>query len=155
MSEKEAAANDAIRLDDKVDGLINSLNVEATTRDGLENMSEQEKHSPLPFQVKYHLHSDVPLITCDATQTILFEPSANTLPPEVVKANAAFIERACNSHDALVEALEKVKALWAFDAEHSDHEIHLDAELHEEYDELGEAASLAVVTALLKAKVGE
>ena len=59
------------------------------------------QHTPTPWNVV--THNGVSLIDGDADRI-----GVNVEAP----ANAAFIVRACNSHDALVKALEAVEA-WA------------------------------------------
>lgn len=111
-----------------------------------------ENHSALPFKAE---QTEPP---SGFTSHYLLDANGKTVAAIDAKngdANAAFIERACNVHDELVGALEKVKALWAFDAEHSPGELNLNFELCEEREDLDEETASAVEAALKLAKGGE
>jgi len=66
-------------------------------------------HSPLPWSVRASRNDEgYGLLICDEDQTILagMDTWLGPTPEAEMEANAAFIVRACNSHAALVEALE-------------------------------------------------
>lgn len=70
-------------------------------------MSEQAKHSALPFKAE---QTEPP---SGFTSHYLLDANGKTVAAIDAKngdANAAFIERACNSHEALLVALEAVQA---------------------------------------------
>ena len=72
-------------------------------------MTTQAKHTPLPFQVK-----EWPVEgATDAVALVVADSRGHGIAQMLTygrgkkpKANAAFIVRACNSHEALVEACE-------------------------------------------------
>ena len=64
------------------------------------------KHTPGPWQG--YMENKTAYIESKADQKIIASCGITTSPES--KANAAFIVRACNSHDALVEALEALEA---------------------------------------------
>lgn len=58
-------------------------------------------------------------------------------------ANAAFIVRACNSHEALVKALEAVDSLWSRDALNFEFEMGFDSPVGKVWAELRAALASA------------
>ena len=66
-------------------------------------------HTPTPWSVRASRNDEgYGLLICDEDQTILagMDTWLGPTPEAEMEANAAFIVRACNSHAALVEALE-------------------------------------------------
>lgn len=80
-------------------------------------MTEQ-KHTSTPWDLSCHTHDGQQLIeigTATTTIAIITEGEESWIED---RANAAFIVRACNAHDELVEALER--------ATNPDHELDYD-----------------------------
>lgn len=81
-------------------------------------MSEQ-KHTPTPWTVgpanqKAHEDSHAGIHGADGFIVAEVQADVEELP---AGANAAFIVKACNSHDALVEALKELRFSLAFDGQ--------------------------------------
>jgi len=70
----------------------------------------ERKHTPTPWSVKLgHCRHDHPDTSADVVDIEGF-PVANTWCHAWAKANAAFIVRACNAHEELVEAVKGLLA---------------------------------------------
>lgn len=98
-------------------------------------MSEQ-KHTSGPWQVMNEYDGANIVIAnvdgetfSDGTSTFSFDFVCDTLPddgdgsrsPEIARANAAFIVRACNAHDDLVASLRDLLRLHEAHHNHPDH----------------------------------
>jgi len=71
-------------------------------------------HTPTPWSVRASRNDEgYGLLICDEDQTILagMDTWLGPTPEAEMEANAAFIVRACNSHEALL-AFAKTFALW-------------------------------------------
>lgn len=74
-------------------------------------------HTPTPWNLGYTgrcILREIPGM-CDGEDgyAVAITSAHSLLAPSEARANAAFIVRACNSHDALVKALEEIAALDA------------------------------------------
>ena len=71
----------------------------------------EQKHTPTPWAIKRTedwATLSVSIVDSDGQEVATITPRGST--PDEMEANAAFIVTACNSHDALVEALEMLLA---------------------------------------------
>ena len=86
----------------------------------------------------------------DGTFGLWDSDATNRIVSTSTRADAELIAHAVNSHDARVEALEYVESLMSVTFDHM-----TDAEILQEFGELGKANVRQVRAALLAAKGGE
>lgn len=94
---------------------MSDLSLQSSSLNTSETPSPQDAqvvggHTPTPWRVGYTgrcIIKEVPgLSDSDDGYTVAVLTAHSLLPNSEAKANAAFIVRACNSHDALVKALD-------------------------------------------------
>ena len=84
----------------------------------------QAAHTPTPWIIASQIAGEGIWIESEGDEPEeICKVSAETTGEKEAKANAAFIVRACNSHAALVEALELVDDMWANNGEPTDEHI--------------------------------
>lgn len=95
-------AFDAGQLDDKINAVVRSENLEATLSGG----GETAKHSPLPWKWGEHIDEDYFADMLDVDGKCVMT-AADVGQVDISATDATFITQAANSHDALVSACEE------------------------------------------------
>jgi hypothetical protein len=71
------------------------------------------EHTPTPWHAGSTAHTELVMAFRDNVECVISESDPEIdMPLAEAHANAAFIVKACNSHDALVKALQAVLTAW-------------------------------------------
>lgn len=81
-----------------------------------------QKHTPTPYKLDHYCKTSITDTSEEGTIASCSSPTIGFKDESINEANAAFIVRACNAHEELVQVLEDL--LKAEDVDFNDTNIH-------------------------------